>query len=681
MVVTLNKKLVTSLSNAFGDNFQDIEEKKLLPMLSMDPQTSNIDIFVIDTDFFKQTITQKKALKAFSVMHPDVICAVLVTPGSDKVLNKVPDQPNIHKARFGKGDNIKDVVEGVYSAVVEAESSSSERISSEDIIPDSLANIPEVEGTAPVPEPVDENLGVPPLPESNPSIPEPVDIPDDIPAPTINVDVEADAFVVPEPEDVKHDPDFSQPTTAKVQSAADYKTLEEIAKDLDKNRIYSELIRNNTAYQDVTRKLSILDKQILELHKDPNLSADQRLKAMQEVISDKAALKGASNSIIVDYICSIFDNVTDVATVMMDDEIQKIRRRMKSVSERELYKGNQEVISRLLDERYNVQLELSNILRQISDLFGTMTQLATDTTSVYIEGVPTSNPYINNYLKPMQKSAPMDLAQHTEKLFEHLNEKRLTFSAVEAHVRALMQAAAKLIDYDDEIVSVQQELIDTMRVQKIEDVVIVTSMLKNVMRVYAGGPMSGKTAAVAVISDIHNRKGNTLTIDLTGKNKLSTYINGMHKVEDVMHTTNNGMYPYLYSDVPLALNYEEFFNYLTECSQYYRFIDVIVEDEKVLQKVQREALSFTVFMEPNISSINNAKKLIDALTVDNIAKQICVVNPSVEPTEMFSLLDIQPTVYKYIAIPNMPEITKCALRNANPGQVKEIRAIYEEQFN
>lgn len=677
MVVTLNKKLIVPLRNAFGDNFQDIDEKQLMPMLSMDPQTSNIDIFVIDTDYLKQALTVKKALKAFEIMHPNVICALLVTPGAEKVMDKVPDKSNIHKARFAKGDNIKDVVERVYSEVVEAEANTAEpttRISSEDIIPDSLANIPEVEETVSnIPEETMESVDLPPLEE-------PEDIPADIPVPDINIDVAPENFEIPEPVNEKQDPDFSQPIPTKVQNAADYKTLEDIAKDLDKNRIYSELLHNSTVYQDITRKLSILDKQILEIHKDPNLSANQRLSAMQEVISNKTALKGTCNSIIVDYVCSIFDNVTNVATVMMDEEIQKIRRRMSSVSERELYKGNQEVVSKLLEERYKVQLDLANILSQISELFGTMTKLATDTTTVYIEGVPTDNPYINNYLQPIQKTAPMDLAVHTEKLFDHLNQKRLTFSAVEGNIRALMQTASKLIDYSDEVISFQQEIIDTLKVQKIEEAVIVTSMLKNVMRLYVGGPMSGKTAATAVISDIHNRKGNTLVIDFTGKNKLSTYINNVHRLEEVMHAPNKGMYPYLYSELPLALNFEELFSYLTDCSQYYRFIDVIVEDEKVLQKLQKEAISVTVFMKPNISSINNAKKLIDAITVENIAKQICVIDPPVKATEMFNLLDIAYNEYKYIDIPNMSEISKCALRQANPGQIKEVRVIYEEKF-
>ncbi|MBR1738410.1 MAG: hypothetical protein IJ736_15635, partial [Firmicutes bacterium] len=87
-----------------------------------------------------------------------------------------------------------------------------------------------------------------------------------------------------------------------------------------------------------------------------------------------------------------------------------------------------------------------------------------------------------------------------------------------------------------------------------------------------------------------------------------------------------------------------------------------------------------VFLKPDITSISRAKNFIRATTADNIAKRLCVVNPSVEPSEMFSILDISPTEYKYVAIPNMPEINKATLRGTNPGIIKDVRLIFEEQF-
>lgn len=466
-----------------------------------------------------------------------------------------------------------------------------------------------------------------------------------------------------------------------VSEVKSFKTLEELAKDLNKNKLYSELLKNSNVFQDVTEKLRIVDKQIMEIHKNPDLTTSQRIIEIQRVCDEKASLKGESNALITEYLCNIIDNIASAAIVHMEAEIQKMRVRIASLSEKELYKGNTEVVSQLIQERYKIQLELANHISSLNKLCGFLTDLTLETEDTFIEGIPTENPYINQFLTPVNRTQPLELSKHINTLFTALQEKSIGFSVIEANLRALMETTTKLVEISDDIIAVQHDLIESMKVQRFEETVIVESILKNSLRVYAGGRSSGKSASLAVISELHNRKGDTMIVDLTENNSLSTYLNDMSNLEEILNNGEITAYDHLYCKTPLALDFEDFIKFLTENTQKYRYIDILIDNVEVYRKLQKETLSVTVFMQPNISSINDAKRFIEGITIQNIAKQICVVNPAVDPTEMFDLLDISPAEYKYTCVPNIPEMSKCALRRHNPGQVKEIRTIFEEEFS
>lgn len=459
-----------------------------------------------------------------------------------------------------------------------------------------------------------------------------------------------------------------------------YRTLEEIKEGINQNVIYKELLANNSEFFNANEALKVLDVQLANVFHSKDLSTHEKLISMQEIVLNRAVLKGKSNSIFVDRLSNIINNLINVTTLEIDKEISKMRERFASISEKELYKGNTELISRLSQERCEQQRKMAENLVKIVKLYDYLTSTVIDSEKSFVEGIPSSNPYINNFIAPAIGIAPKDLAEHVEMLFRALNEGKIKLSAVEVEIRSLLETSAHICELSDSIIAAQSELIETMKAQRIEDVVIVDSLLKNVLRLYAGSDNSGKTASSVVVNEIHCRKGNTLFIDLTRNNKASSYISGMINLYDVFEKPNRGENDLLYCRNLKRTEISKFIEYLQDCTQYYRYINILTDFDQHVKDFQDYALSVNIFLKPEIHSINKAKDFIRAITTDNIAKRLCVVNPSVEPPEMFDILNISPTEYKYVSIPNMPEINKSALRRINPGLNKEVRIIFEEQF-
>ena len=81
----------------------------------------------------------------------------------------------------------------------------------------------------------------------------------------------------------------------------------------------------------------------------------------------------------------------------------------------------------------------------------------------------------------------------------------------------------KLCEEDATIIEYQQKLINLLRAQRVEDVVIVDNVIKNSLRIFVGPADTGVTATAVTWSGVVSRRQNTLLLDLTGNSKLRQY--------------------------------------------------------------------------------------------------------------------------------------------------------------
>lgn len=462
-----------------------------------------------------------------------------------------------------------------------------------------------------------------------------------------------------------------------------FEGIDELRQRLDKNAIYTRLLKESATYNDVVTKLRLLEKRISNVIADKSLTASQRIEVIQNIVSERSVLKSMENEMISTFVSSIITTVTETIVRMVTEDMSKYRSRIADTDTKNLYIGNTEKVSKAMDDRYKIQVELASRIEGINRLVNTLSNVVTESSKDMYQNVPTGNPYINTFLRPVMGFAPKDLTVHVESLFKALDKGVLTLSAVEGEIRALLESTALLCSIDEETVRYQQELIDTMRVQRVEDIVIVDSTIKSALRLFIGPDDSGKTATAVVVNEGLSRRGNTLIIDLTGKNKLSIYLNDVKPLEDHIGHSNDGSQTRLCANDLSKLNLDELVEYLKDCVPKFRDISILLDASTgmdMFAKLQHFAKAVTVVCKTNLSCLNAVKQIIRNVTAANIAKRVCVISPAVEPLEIMSLLDAQVTEYKYTPIPNISEIQACAIRRANPGLITEVRELYMESF-
>jgi len=462
-----------------------------------------------------------------------------------------------------------------------------------------------------------------------------------------------------------------------------YESMEAFRQRLDKNAIYTRLLKESATYNDVVTKLKLLEKRINKVIADNGLSATQRLDFIRDIVNERSVLKSMENEMISSYVSSIIAAVTDTMAKMAADDMNKYRTRIADTDTKNLYAGNSEKVSKSMDERYKIQVELASRMEGINRLVNTLSNVVTESSKEMIQDIPTGNPYINSFLRPVMGFAPRDLTMHVESLFKALDQGILTLSAVEGEIRALLESTALLCSVDEETVRYQQELIDTMRVQRVEDVIIVDSTIKSALRLFIGPNDSGRTAAAVIVHEGLSRRGNAMIIDLTGKNKLDVYLNDVKPLEEHIRHSNDGSVTRLYVRDLQKLNIDDLIEYMKDCVAKFRDISVLLDDNtgmELFSKLQHFSKAVTVVCKTSLSSLNAGKQIICGITAANIAKRVCVISPAVEPIEIMSLLDAQITEYKFTPIPNITEIQACALRRTNPGMITEVREVYMESF-
>lgn len=658
--------------NAFG------KVAELAGHIQLDPSISNISVLILNGA--EVTAATGRSYRE-AIMASNEKVTILVMCQNEREANKSINRPNVHNIVVGraKGKELSGLISG-YLEELSAKDDVTIIPSSEEISTD-VQSYDDFEGGS-------DRFGF-----NNPGLDfnddaETADGTEFMPKEIKPASDEFDYFgAAPEIDALKEDKTEINPKSIinRIEDSPleDFESIEELRQRLDKNAIYTRLLKESATYNDVVTKLRILEKRISSVIADKSLTATQRIEAIQDIVSERSVLKSMENEMISTHVSSIITAVTETIAQMVTEDMNKYRSRIADTDTKSLYIGNTEKVSKAMDDRYKIQVELASRIEGINKLVNTLSNVVTESSKDMYQNVPTSNPYINTFLRPVMGFAPKDLTVHVESLFKALDQGVLTLSAVEGEIRALLESTALLCSVDEEAVMYQQELIDTMKVQRVEDIVIVDSTIKSALRLFIGPDDSGKTAAAVVVHEGLSRRGNALIIDLTGKDRLSVYLNDVESLEKHIRHSNDGSQTRLCASDLSKLNLDELIEYLKDCVPRFRDISILLDTStgmEMFAKLQHFAKAVTVVCKTNLSCLNAVKQVISNITAVNIAKRVCVISPAVEPLEIMSLIEAQVTEYKYTPIPNIPEIQACALRRANPGLIKEVREVYMESF-
>lgn len=538
-------------------------------------------------------------------------------------------------------------------------------------------------------------------PAPEPDIMEELVVPDEAPAtsddpfasvPPIATD---EQFTTPETTPLSSQPTvnpFPTPSTQAVppveQQLANLSNTEDWAifkENLRHDAVVKHLIQENSEYVGLVNMLDVLDKRIETVWRDSALTPDQKFEKIKEIGLERSVMRASVNSINVEKVISIITTIVLSAKRTVDEKVQSIDVSLYKITQDKASLADTSYIDQAIQERTKVQLDLLNVSRSIVDLYKSIDDLVTQEIDELDRKLPSANAFINNMVKPIgtQIFTPQNTAVLANKLMKALQENRVIASQMEASVNAVIEKLFELCDKDEEIIRYQQQMINLLRANRVEDVIIVDTLLKKSLQLYVGADNTGRSATAITWSGILSRRSNTLLVDLTGRAKFTEYGIRPMGLEEFMNSRPERQFLCVQSENILPPDeLQEVINSLKSRLNYYSYINVIVapEDTSGLQQLSTEALCVHYITDCSTTSIATMKEVVKHHTEQNIARKLVTIDAPVSPLMIADSIGVDPTQAKLIMLPNIQAVRACSLRHDRPYEFNDVISLYEEAF-
>lgn len=454
---------------------------------------------------------------------------------------------------------------------------------------------------------------------------------------------------------------------------------------LNKDSIMKQLIHENSEYAGLIQMLDVLDREIQSIWGDNALSHDQKFEKIKEIGLRKSVVRAAANSMNIEKVISIISTIIMSAKRTVDEKVAGIDTALYKITTDKEMLADTSYIDRSIAERTKVQFELMAMARGVVDLYKSVDNLVVAEISDLDKRLPSSNQFINEMVKPIgtQIFTPTNTAMLANKLMQELNKNRIIASQMEDTVNAVIEKLFELCDKDEEIIRYQQNKIHMLMANRVEDIVIVDSLLKNVLRLYVGADNTGRSATAITWCGLLSRRQNSLLIDLTGRAKFREYGVTPVSLDEFMANRIEQQFVCVESDHILSPDeLQEMVNQLKSRLNYYPYVNIIVapEDTEGLNQLSEDAKCVHYITDCSTVSINAMRDVVTKHTASNIARKLITIDPPVSPLMIADSINVDPTICRVITLPNVPAIRACALKHDRPFEYNDVAKIYEEAF-
>lgn len=454
---------------------------------------------------------------------------------------------------------------------------------------------------------------------------------------------------------------------------------------LHKDSIVKELLNENTEYVGLVNMLDVLDKRIQAIFRDPALTEDMKFDQIKAIGLERSVVRAATNSLNVEKAISIITTIVLSAKRTVEEKIQSLDVALYKISTDKKAIMDTSYIDKAIAERTAVQLELLTISRGIVDLYKSIDNLVTEEILDLDKNLPSANAFINEMVKPIgtQIFTPQNTSALTQKLMQALQSNRLVASQLEDSVNAVIETLFALCEKDEVIIRYQQNLINLLQAHRVEDVVIVNSLLQQSLRLFTGADNSGRSATAITWSGILSRRQNSILVDLTGRAKFKDYGITPMSLEDFLTSRPEKQFLCVEADhKPSPEEIQDIVNELKSRLNYYPYINVIVapEDELIIDQLSENAKCIYYITDCSTQSISVMKDTVKKHTTKNIARHLVTIDTPVSPLMIAESIGVKATSTRIIPIPNVPAVRACALRHDRPYEYDDVLRIYEEAF-
>lgn len=471
-----------------------------------------------------------------------------------------------------------------------------------------------------------------------------------------------------------------------INNVASMEDWEIFKQSLHKESIYKRLIEENTTFQGLINMIETLDYRINSVWRDTSLSAEAKFDKIKEIGLERSVAVATANSITAEKVINIINKTMLAAKRTVEERLSSYDKAMYTVTTSRVKMNDMSQINKAIEERTKVQMDLLGMVRKIIDLYKMTDRLVTEEIQELDANLPSSNEFINNMVKPIgtQIFTPKNTAELANRLMKALQDSVLTASQLESKVKATISLMFSLFEKDTEIIDSMQEYITMMQANRVEDVVIVDSVLKNMLRVFTGAEGTGRTATAITWCGVLSRRQNCLLLDLTGKAKFAEYGVESVSLEDFM--TNRIKKQFCCVESERILRPDELQKVVEEMKtrlDYYPYVNVIMDpdDYEGLAQISSDALCIHYICNCTTPSMEKMRVTIQKHTSPNIARKLVLIDPPVSPLSIADTMDVDPTIFKLIILPNIPDIRACAIQHDRPFEYEHVIRIFEEAFS
>jgi len=467
------------------------------------------------------------------------------------------------------------------------------------------------------------------------------------------------------------------------RKCSNFKDWDIFKKPFKQEELNMGLINENTHYSDALNVIEQLERQMLNVFKDPRIAPQEKFNKIKEIGIEKSGQRAAANNILVDKFTKTIAEVVSLAKITVDKKLLAIKSSIDQMTKANVMHSEKEKLEQLILERIDTQMELLELSREVIEIYKTIDGSAEEIIENFEQSIPSQNAYINEIMKPFKRYfIPQNSTFLANKILNDLQSGKLAMGHLESKIMSMLSLLFKLCESDDTIIDYQSKLIKLLSAQKIEDIVIVDTILKNSLRLYIGASDIGRTSTCITIGKILSRRNNSLLIDLTGSSKFSDYGINPISLDEFMINRVEQQFVCVEGNAENINNIEKFIGELKLRLNYYPYINIIldVSQKETIEKLANSALTISFITNCTTRGIGIMKNCINKFDTENIARKIILIDPQIEISEIITELDADMVMYKIITIPYLAQTKACALKKMNPADIEEVSVIFENVF-
>lgn len=452
---------------------------------------------------------------------------------------------------------------------------------------------------------------------------------------------------------------------------------------MSKDAAIRQLLEENTTYQGVVQMLSVLDTEIKTTYYDKGLTSQQKFEKVLEIGNKRSTLMATHNDILARKVLDVIDAVTIGARRTVNDLLDEHRKSMEQITVSKEGLFDETELHRLVDMRSKAMCELLALVKSTIQLYQAMDLEVSDVILDMDKRLPSDNEYINEMVgSAAEVLTPTNSMELARTMMRALQEKRKAFVLMEEQVRKVIDSIRELFDRDEAIIQYQQHITQMLKAHRVEDAVIIDSVIKNILNVYIGQRGSGLTATALTWSGCLARRRNTLLIDLSNESKLGDYGEDVLDLDEFMRQRIDRPLCVVAGTVPDVEALSELITELKTRLDYYAHINVILDSTqleyaKVLAKESLTVNYITNCTKDNMEEMGNVYASVD---VNNVAQKVLMVNPTIDVLKVAEYMNIDVTSTKCVSIPDVPKIKSCGVMQDKPYEYVGVRTVFEEAF-